>query len=81
MCSWYVFAAWNIGVNIVDTNLFDFIQIGMNIWGCLTMVQIFEIEAMQWLKWLGAGLWMHMPTFNTSPLHVGFVVDKVKLGS
>jgi hypothetical protein len=74
-------AAWNMGINSVDTNLLNSVQNIVNIWGCFTLVQIFETEAMQRLRWLGAGLGMHRPVFCMRPVHVGFVVDKVKLGS
>jgi len=37
MYSCYVCAASNMGINIVDTNLLNFIQIGMNIWVCHTL--------------------------------------------
>jgi len=45
-----------MGTNITDTNLLTSVKIGMNIWGYLELVQIFDTGAMQWLRWLGAGL-------------------------
>jgi hypothetical protein len=36
--------------------------------------------AMQLLGQFGAGLMLQMPGFDSSPMHVGFVVDIVAMG-